>query len=74
LSIQALRQGRAIGEFQRNAILPITVNAIRKKPLPNLLAETTSAGELLPQFSGSFFIEEVLSRIFNWSKSNRQPA
>ena len=35
LSIQALRRGTAIGEFQRNAILPITVNAIRTKPLPS---------------------------------------
>jgi hypothetical protein len=58
LSIQALRRGTAIGEFQRNAILPITVNAIRTKPLPNLLAQTTPAREFLPQFSGSFFIEE----------------
>jgi hypothetical protein len=54
LSIQALRQGRAIGEFQRNAILPTTVNAIRIKPLPSLLAETTPAGQLLPQFSAVF--------------------
>jgi hypothetical protein len=37
LSIQALRRGTAIGEFQRNAILPITVNAIRTKPLPKLV-------------------------------------
>ena len=58
LSIQALRRGTAIGEFQRNAILPITVNAIRTKPLPNLLAQTTPAREFLPQFSGSFFVEE----------------
>jgi hypothetical protein len=58
LSIQALRQGRAIGEFQRNAILPITVNAKRTMPLPSLLAETTPAGQFLPQFSGSFLIEE----------------
>jgi hypothetical protein len=58
LSIQGLRQGTAIGEFQRNAILPITVNAIRTKPLPNLLAQTTPAREFLPHFSGSFLIEE----------------
>jgi hypothetical protein len=78
LSIQALRQGTAIGEFQRNTILPITVNAIRTKPLPNLLAQTTPAREFLPHFSGSFLIEEpsvggVMGN-FKRSKSNRRPA
>jgi hypothetical protein len=58
LSIQALRQGGAIGEFQRNAILPTSVNAKRTKPLPSLLARMSTAREPLPQFSGSFLIEE----------------
>jgi hypothetical protein len=58
LSIQALRHGMAVGEFQRNPILPISVNAARTKPLPSLLAEAGPAQESSFPFSGNFYIEE----------------
>jgi hypothetical protein len=58
LSIGALRHGMAIGEFQRNPVLPISINATRREPLPGLLAETGRAQESSFQFSGSFYIEK----------------
>jgi hypothetical protein len=58
LSIQALGHGMAVGEFQRNPILPISINVTRTKPLPSLLAQTGPAQEPSFQFSGSFDIEE----------------
>jgi len=58
LSIQALRRGMAVGEFQRNPILPISINATRTKPLPSLFAETTLPPEPSFEFSGNFYIEE----------------
>jgi len=58
LSIRALRQGMAVGEFQRNPILPIPIDVTRTKPLPSLLAQTSSAQAPSFQFSGSFYIEQ----------------
>jgi hypothetical protein len=58
LSIGALRHGLAIGEFQRNPVLPTSINATRREPLPGLLAETGRAQESSFQFSGSFYIEK----------------
>ena len=62
LSIQALRHGVAVGEFQRNPILPVSVNATRTKPLPSLLAETDPGQEPSVEFSGNFYIEEPADR------------
>jgi len=58
LSIGALRQGKAVGEFQRNPVLPMPINTPRTMPLPSLLAETGRAQESSFQFSGSFYIEK----------------
>lgn len=57
LSIQALRHGMAVGEFQRNPILPISINVTRTGPLPSLLAQIGPAQEPSFQFSGSFYVE-----------------
>jgi hypothetical protein len=56
LSLEALRRGSLAGEFQRNAILPIAVNAVRTTPLPSLLADANAAFAF--EFSGSFYVEE----------------
>jgi len=58
LSIQALRQGMVMGEFQRNPILPVVVMATRSKPLPNLLAEADPEKAFQFQFRGNFYIVE----------------
>jgi hypothetical protein len=63
LSIEALRHGRAVGELQRNPVLPISINAARTKPLPSLLAEAGPAPEPFLQFSGSFYIEEPAEEV-----------
>jgi hypothetical protein len=56
LSIQALRQGLAVGEFQRNPVLPIPVGAARSHTLPNLFVEPPPAFPV--EFSGQFYVDE----------------
>ena len=58
LSIGALRHGMAVGEFQRNPVLPIPLNVARAMPLPSLLAETERIEQPSFQFGGSFYIEK----------------
>jgi hypothetical protein len=58
LSVGALRHGMAVGEFQRNPVLPIAISAARTVPLPNLLADSSRAEEPSFPFSGSFYIEK----------------
>jgi hypothetical protein len=77
LSIQALRHGMAVGEFQRDPILPTSMNVKRTKPLPSLLAQTDQAQEPSFEFSGGFYVEEPREEEdahFNASRSSRRLA